>query len=410
MDEQQRRIKAIRRVAQGESVTQVCRELQRSRGWYYKWAQRYEQAGVDGLLDRRHPPMDSLITPPWLQQLIIQTRDRLVRQAEAGESFQGFGAREVVRELEKLELTPPHWTTVHRILKRAGRAPYPPRPKNYCPRPTVLGLNAVHQIDIWPRLLQGGVRLYFFHLVDVACWYPYGEVTDNKRSDTALSFLIAGWRELGLPIIAQFDNEMSFTGGRWAHRLGRVVRLCLALGVQVWFIPFYTPERNGYVEGFHGLCNQSFWLRQHFDTPTQVQNVYPEFLEDFREHHHLPAIDDRTPTAMRSLLTTTPIQPLSADFSLHLHSRLPIVAGTIHCVRLADDQGQINVLNHHLSLDRKFAHHYILARVDTAKQQMMLLHQQNADAELESIGIQPFSLPEPVLEFDPDFNYPNGNA
>jgi hypothetical protein len=70
----------------------------------------------------------------------------------------------------------------------------------------------------------------------VACWYPFDMVCANKRTDTVLAFLLAAWKEVGLPGIAQFDNEMSFTGGRWAHRLGRMVRLCLALGIQVWFI------------------------------------------------------------------------------------------------------------------------------------------------------------------------------
>jgi hypothetical protein len=268
------------------------------------------------------------------------------------------------------------------------------------------GLNAVHQIDIWPRVIQGGERLHFFHLVDVACWYPHGIVSADKSTNSALAFLVESWQTLGRPRIAQFDNEMTFTGGRWAHRLGRVVRLCLAVGVEVWFIPFDTPERNGYAERFHGECDQFFWSRRVFETIPQVQTAYPAFLRYFRNERHLPAIGNRTPTEMRTTWPEAAVRFLTPDFCLHQRKRLPIVAGTIHCVRLADRQGQVNILNHHIALGPDYGKHYVLARIDVTRQMMTLYHQPTAEAELEEIETLPFPLVEPVYEFDPAFNYP----
>ena len=219
MDEKKRRLEAIRRVAQGELVPDVCADLNRSRPWYYKWLKRFQEDGVSGLVDQRQGNTPDNATPDWLKKLIIETRDRLVKQAQNGASFQGIGAREVVRELEQLKVEVPHWTTVHRILKAAGRIDHAATPVGYCPRPPIDGLNSVHQIDLWPRVLEGGERLYFFHLVDVACWYPHGMVSSNKTTDAALNFLVESWQTLGLPEIAQFDNEMTFSGGRWAQRL-----------------------------------------------------------------------------------------------------------------------------------------------------------------------------------------------
>lgn len=406
MNKEQCRKEAIRRVAQGEFIADVCAELERSRGWYYKWLKRFRIAGVSGLADQRRQCPPGNVTPDWLKKLILEIRDRLAEQARTGNSFQGIGAREVVRELRRLETDAPHWTTIHRILKKAGRINQAIQSIGYCPRPTVDGLNSVHQIDIWPRVLQGGERLHFFHLVDVACWYPHGIVTCDKTTDTALNFLVECWRTVGLPKIAQFDNEMTFTGGRWAHRLGRVVRLCLALGIQVWFIPFYTPERNGYVERFHGECDQFFWSRKRFETIPQVQAAYPDFLDYFRNHRQLPAIQNHTPSEMRASWSDIQAQLLEPDFWLHQRKRLPIVAGIIHCVRLADRQGQVNILNLHITLGTAYAKHYVLARIDTANQQMILYHQSDAEAELDEIESHPFSLKEPVREFDPTFNYP----
>lgn len=406
MDGKQRRIEAIRRVAQGESITDVCAELNRSRVWYYKWLERFQAGGVSGLGDQRSQHSPSHTTPDWLKELAIETRDRLVKQAQTGTSFQGIGAREVVRELQRLEIDVPHWATIHRILKGAERITQFIKSVGYCPRPIVDGLNSVHQVDIWPRVLQGGEKFNFFHLVDVACWYPYGAVTDDKSTDTALGFLVGGWQTIGLAHIAQFDNEMTFTGGRWAHRLGRVVRLCLALGVQVWFIPFYTPERNGYAERFHGECDQFFWSRKRFETVPQVRVVYPDFLDYFRNQRQLPAIQNHTPAEMRASWPDAAVRLLPPDFCLHQRRQLPIVAGTIHCVRLADRQGQVNILNHHITLGSDYAKHYVLARIDTASQQMTLYHQPDVEAELEEIKTLPFPLKGPVHPFDPTFNYP----
>lgn len=404
MDEKERRLTAIRRVVQGESITDVCVDLNRSRPWYYKWSKRFQTEGVSGLEDRRQGNSSGNATPDRLKKLIIEIRDRLVKQAQNGTSFQGIGAREVISELEKLKIDVPHWTTVHRILKKARRVEQT-KPIGYCPRPTVDGLNSVHQVDIWPRVLRGGERFHFFHLVDVACWYPHGMVTDAKTTDTALGFLVKCWQTVGLPKIVQFDNEMTFTGGRWAHRLGRVVRLSLLLGIQVWFIPFYTPKRNGYVERFHGECDQFFWSRQQFETVSKVREAYPDFLDYFRNQRQLPAIQNRAPVEMRTAWPNTTVRLLQSNFHLHQWERLPIVAGIIHCVRLADRQGQINILNRHIVLGSNYARHYILARIDTAKQQMALYHQPDAEAELDKIKLSPFPLGDTVHQLDPTFKY-----
>jgi transposase len=407
MNEKERRLEAIRRVAQGESISAVCAALNRSRPWYYQWAARFRVAGTVGLEDQRLGATPTNKTPTWIAQLCLETRDRLVQQAEDGASFAGIGTREVARQLDWLGHETPHWTTINRILRASGYVGPEVQPVGYCPRPQATAVNEVHQIDIWPRVLQGGQKVYFFHLVDVACWYPHGIVMGDKSTDTALAFLVDSWQTVGLPQIAQFDNEMTFTGGRWAHRLGRVVRLCLALGIAVWFIPFYTPKRNGFVEAFHSECLHRFWSRTRFEHLCQVQASYPLFLHYFRHQRRLPAIEAQTPQERRAaLFDDTKEHYLPSDFNLHQRPRLPIVAGTIHCLRLADNHGQVNMLNHRIDLGVTFARHYILAQIRTAQQQMTLYHQPDAQADLEVIGTYPFPLSNPVCDFAADFQYP----
>ncbi len=236
MDEMERRKEAIRRVLQGESVSDVCRSLGRSRTWYYKWRSRYQEQGLSGLVDRR-PGHASPCLPPSIQQLVVEIRDRLARQAAEGRHHLGIGADRIQEEMRMLGLTPPARSTIYTILRQAGRL-HTATPQGYRQRPRAEAVNDVHQLDFWPRVLTGGIHFAFLHLVDVASWYPCGCVTATKKTDQVLSFLLRSWQEIGLPRTLQVDNEMPFTGGRWAHRLGRLVRLALLLGVEVWFNPF----------------------------------------------------------------------------------------------------------------------------------------------------------------------------
>ena len=53
----------------------------------------------------------------------------------------------------------------------------------------------------------------------------------QPRAAITVDALIERWRRDGLPDYAQFDNDTVFQGGhRFADSVGRVSRLCLALG------------------------------------------------------------------------------------------------------------------------------------------------------------------------------------
>ena len=282
MNEYERRQEVVRRVAQGESISSVCADLGRTRAWYYKWRERYRQDGLAGLKDQR-PGHVSQRFSEGFRELIVWIRDRLIRQAEEGTHHLGIGANQIVQELRALDLTSPSRRTIYRILQAAERTTKDKGPKGYRQRPAAERANDVHQLDFWPRVLEGGTWLFLIHLVDVTPWYPWGQVSMDKTTDTVLAFLLASWQALGVPRVLQVDNEMSFTGGRWISRLGRMVRLALLLGCEVWFNPFDMPECNAYVERFHGLCDQFFWTRHRFACPADIVQPYEAFLQTFRQ-------------------------------------------------------------------------------------------------------------------------------
>ncbi len=84
----------------------------------------------------------------------------------------------------------------------------------------------------------------------------------SVAATTVLECLIEHWRAFGLPGFAQFDNDNRFTGPRqYLDAVGRVIRLCLSLGVTPVFAP---PNETGFqaaIESFNGLWQAKVWQR-----------------------------------------------------------------------------------------------------------------------------------------------------
>ena len=263
--------------------------------------------------------------------------------------------------------------------------------------------NDVHQLDFWPRVLEGGTWLYLIHLVDVATWYPCGQVSEDKTTDSVLAFLLTSWQALGVPRVLQVDNEMSFTGGRWISRLGRMVRLALLLGCEVWFNPFYMPECNAYVERFHGLCDQFFWTRHHFTGLADISQPYREFLQTFREEHTPESLAGQTPTQRRQALPDHRVVTLPQGLTWTAGRSLPLVTGRVHCLRRTDSQAHLQVLGRYFTLDARYRRSYVRAILTVADQQVAFYYQETADQKPELVDVRPFPLPKPIEPWDNSF-------
>ncbi len=222
---------AIPRVAQGEPISCVCADLSRTRAWYSKWRARYAQEGLAGLQDQR-PGHPSPRTPDGLRDLIVETRDRLVRQAEAGAHHLGIGADEIAKELQALGVAPPSRRTIYYILQAAGRTAKEESPKGYRQRPPAEGARMCIHWTSGPGCWKAAHRSFS------STWWmwlpgtPVGGSARTRRPITSWTSCRPVGNIWGCPAFS-VENEMSFTGGRWASRLGRLVRFALLLGCEV---------------------------------------------------------------------------------------------------------------------------------------------------------------------------------
>jgi hypothetical protein len=92
-------------------------------------------------------------------------------------------------------------------------------------------------------------------------------IASPVTAEMTVESLTTHWREVGLPGYAQFDNDMIFHGThRYPDALGRVLRLCLSLGVVPVLVP---PRETGFqamIESYNGWWQSKVWSRfQHKD-------------------------------------------------------------------------------------------------------------------------------------------------
>ena len=94
------------------------------------------------------------------------------------------------------------------------------------------------------------------------------------------------WSAHGRPDFAQFDNDTRFQGSH-AHpnRLGRVVHLCLCLGV----IPVFAPPREtgfqAHIESFNHRWQQKVWHRWRHPHLRALQQRSRAYIGAHRQRH-----------------------------------------------------------------------------------------------------------------------------
>ncbi len=222
------------------------------------------------------PPRPTNRSAQDLEDLVLTLRRELKEASDLGE----FGARAIRDALEARGRRPvPAISTINRILERRGaldghrrvRRPAPP-PGWYLPDVATRRVE-LDSFDIVEGLvIKGGTHVEVLNATSlhgglVASW-PMGVVT----AKAAVEALVGHWREVGLPAYAQFDNDTIFQGPH-QHKdvIGRVMRLCLGLGVVPVFAP---PRETGFqaaIESYNGRWQAKVWARFTFGSLGDVE-------------------------------------------------------------------------------------------------------------------------------------------
>lgn len=394
----------------GRKPTAICRELGRSRTWFYQTLRRYQESGRAGLASRsRAPHRVANRTAEALEKAVVRVRETITGGSDPELRYANRGADSIGSELAHAQLLPPSRATINRILKRHGLVDSRPRrkqqrklPPDY-PWPHVSCPNQVHLFDFVSRRLTGGEQIVGYHLLDQARRWPYLSAQANKTKLLVSQFLMAAWQEIGLPQALYFDNDVVWRGSGSAKRtFSHIVRLCLSLGVHVIFIPPYLPEANPIIESFNQVWSGNFWQRETFTDLADVQAKLPDFQRYWRTRRPLSKADHRVPAQLFPDFTPT---LLAADYVLP--ERLPLTAGQVHFIRFVSASGNFSLLNETWQLEAKqWAGKVIRAVVALVEQQLYVYHLPDHRQPPQLVTQFDYEIATPVQPLAPGFVRP----
>jgi hypothetical protein len=405
------RVAAIHLIQNGLSPTAVSQELGCSRSWAYKWWRRFQQRqSWQDLADQsRAPHRRPRKISEAMRAAICRVRRALEAEAEQAGHL-GYTGAPAIRSRLQQEGWPdlPSRASIERILAQADLT-HP----HAAPAATVhyphLQPHQPHQqvqLDIVPHFLPGGGCVSCFNAIDPVSHQPCGAQSLTKSAQVAMQFLLQVWGELGIPEYTQMDNESCFSGGTAHPRvLSKVVRLCLWVGTQPVFSPFYHPESNGCVERFHQDYNQHTWQKVSLTDLEQVRSTSAVFFERYRQSRHIQALAGASPEEVH---WTTPV--LRWPPGLELPSpKLPLTAGRVHFIRRVSPERTVSILYQDWAVPQAEPDQGVWATLELRSPQTARLRIYDAAPDTASptcLSEDPFPLQEPVLPLGKAFQRP----
>ena len=288
------RVKFIAAWLEGDdNFSELCDRFGISRKQGYKWRERYESGGVDGLKERSRAPLNHpLAIPSSTIDLITQAR----------RTHPNWGPRKLLvvlaRRYPTIEL--PVASTVGELLKKAGLSGKRRRVRRSSPYPDRLGgyegVNAIWCADFKGHFPVGGKRCHPLTISDgfsrylLCCESLRRPLTEPVRATFERTF-----REFGLPNAIRTDNGPPFSSLAPAG-LSRLAAWWIRLGIRPERIMPGRPDQNGRHERMH------LTLKQETARPPRAsfraqQTAFDSFRREYNHERPHEALDYATPAA-----------------------------------------------------------------------------------------------------------------
>jgi transposase len=388
-------------VRRGKSRREVARRFGVTLRTVQRWMNRAGErplASVDWKARSHAPKRVTNKTPAVLEKEICALRKCLATQ-----SALGFVGAQAIHEalLGRAELsTAPSVRTIGRILRRNGLLDAQRRIRRAAPPPgwylpaVAQELGELDCFDVIEDLRMEGLGLFQVFTAR-SLWGPVVLAWPALVASTSfvLDALQIHWRRHGLPTFAQFDNDVRFQGGHnHPDVIGRVMRLCLALGITPVFVPPLETGFQAAIENFNGLWQQKVWVRCHHESLAALSAVSDRFTQAYaqrlaRRHDHQPS---------RRAFPKN----LALDWQAH-------PKGNIVYLRRTSESGTVKLLGHVLMIDPLWPHRLVRCEVDLDHDQIRcyrLRRREPSDQPL--IATLPYALPQRRFDTRPRHKHP----
>jgi putative transposase len=277
------------------SFAELCRRHGISRKTGYKWLERYELDGPDGLADRSHRPHSC---PHATDLQVLEAAFKLRRRRPS------WGAGKILGRLGTLH---PEWSlpapqTLHKYLVREGlvkkrrrsrKRPHPGRPTAPFDAPNAIWsadfkgqFKTLDGIYNYPLTVQDGCSRYL-----LGCQGLSGTTYAGSRAVFTRLF-----QEFGLPDRMRTDNGTPFA----SMALGRLSRLSIwwiKLGILPDLIEPASPHQNGRHERMHRDLKAETTIPPAGNRSAQ-QRRFNAFRHDFNHVRPHEALGQKTPASV----------------------------------------------------------------------------------------------------------------
>ena len=264
-----------------------------SRPTIYKWLNRYEHFGVEGLKEQSRAPQNSPYrTSQTILDLVIQEKLKNRKR----------GPRKVRAQLKRKypDLEFPAVSTIAYWLKKEGlverrkkRLHVPPYTQPFCACDTP---NDVWSIDYKGQFyMKNGHVCYPLTISDNFSRFLLGcQALEGPRYDPTMCCIEAIFREYGLPMAIRFDNGTPFAG-RCIGGLSRLMIWWILLGIIPERIAKGCPQQNGRHERMHRTL-KSDALNPVARNLKEQQEAFDIYRHDYNHDRPHESLCDQTPS------------------------------------------------------------------------------------------------------------------
>src|ERR671913_723662 len=232
-------------LAPGVNRRELCRQHKVRPRILYKWLDRFQREGVDGLSDRSRRPHCS----PDRTEAEMEAAVLAVRLENPT-----WGGRKIAASLRRQGLSPPSASTITEILKRHGQ-PMVAAGQKAWKRFEHAEPNALWQMDFKGHVAFGQGRLHPLTVVDDHSRYAVIlHATDNEQHQTVRNAVQAAFERYGLPEIILTDNGSPW-GTTTEQTLTKFGVWLIEHGVAPWHSPPMHPQSHGKNERFNRTLN-----------------------------------------------------------------------------------------------------------------------------------------------------------
>ncbi|MAX53581.1 MAG: IS481 family transposase [Methylophaga sp.] len=278
----------------GGSFSELCRRYQISRKTGYKWLQRYQAKGLDGMAEQSRRPFSHPQTIPYaIKQAILDIRTASRVQP---------GPKKIQARLRIRfpNLEPPSLTTIYNVLNREGLVDKRRKRRRVAsyqePFKSVNASNQVWSVDFKGQFKLGnGQWCYPLTVMDhhsrflLACIGLKTTATDSTRRCFEQVF-----REFGLPLRIRSDNGVPFAS-KAAGGLSALSIWWIKLGIHPERIQPGRPQQNGQHERMHRTLKQDIKHQPVSHSMAAQQQQFEAFCQAYNQQRPHEALQQQTP-------------------------------------------------------------------------------------------------------------------